>query len=553
MKKIFFLLLAIAFYSTSFSQSKIYIRGDSIYLQSAINAELILLNSSRLSTGAYLKNVGNGRTRFSYALDSVWVDGDSIRFRYGPTTIAVSGTPDLSGYELLTNKATDFSVVNNTKYPTTQAVSNYITAQGFATTTDLSGYVPTSRTLTINGTTYDLSANRSWTISTTPPLSSITAAATTNTINNANHVQEWQWNALTGDGLKLTSSSTTAVHGQTVLNVNTGGANANSNLATYGLQAVNTHTGTLSENYGIYASATGASNANIAIQGSVSDANGIGVYGASSVGGKGVQGFNSGSGDGGYFFNNSTGYALRTGVGRVKFTEEYILSNDGADTLATRAYARSVGGGGGGSGTVTDFIFTDGNGFDGTVSTSTTTPTLSLTSTVTDNQVFVSNSGALSGDANFTWNGSKLNVAGVVAVNSPNADASVDLTIGNIFEFDASGVTAYFQAYDRTAGYRAAVWDALTHEFKISGGGTGALYLNSSNEVRIAGNTDHGDYKLQVSGNVWTDGQLTISTQFTPANSTDATHPSKTLTVDDTYLYYRTSGGTWKKIAWATF
>jgi hypothetical protein len=29
---------------------------------------------------------------------------------------------------------------------------------------DLSGYVPTSRTLTINGTTYDLSANRSWTI-----------------------------------------------------------------------------------------------------------------------------------------------------------------------------------------------------------------------------------------------------------------------------------------------------------------------------------------------------------------------------------------------------
>ena len=31
---------------------------------------------------------------------------------------------------------------------------------------DLSGYVPTSRTITINGTTYDLSANRSWTIDT---------------------------------------------------------------------------------------------------------------------------------------------------------------------------------------------------------------------------------------------------------------------------------------------------------------------------------------------------------------------------------------------------
>jgi hypothetical protein len=36
---------------------------------------------------------------------------------------------------------------------------------GFITSSGLSGYVPTSRTLTINGTTFDLSANRSWTIS----------------------------------------------------------------------------------------------------------------------------------------------------------------------------------------------------------------------------------------------------------------------------------------------------------------------------------------------------------------------------------------------------
>jgi predicted heme/steroid binding protein len=36
-------------------------------------------------------------------------------------------------------------------------------------TPDLSGYVPTTRTLTINGTAYDLSANRSWTVSGTMP------------------------------------------------------------------------------------------------------------------------------------------------------------------------------------------------------------------------------------------------------------------------------------------------------------------------------------------------------------------------------------------------
>jgi hypothetical protein len=44
-----------------------------------------------------------------------------------------------------------------------------------ALTSDLSSYVPTSRTLTINGTTYDLSANRSWSI--TAGVSSVTASS----------------------------------------------------------------------------------------------------------------------------------------------------------------------------------------------------------------------------------------------------------------------------------------------------------------------------------------------------------------------------------------
>jgi hypothetical protein len=37
---------------------------------------------------------------------------------------------------------------------------------GYITSSALSGYVPITRQLTINGTTYDLSQNRSWTIST---------------------------------------------------------------------------------------------------------------------------------------------------------------------------------------------------------------------------------------------------------------------------------------------------------------------------------------------------------------------------------------------------
>jgi hypothetical protein len=42
--------------------------------------------------------------------------------------------------------------------------SNAVNSNEFVTLTQLDSYVPTSRTLTINGTTFDLSANRTWTI-----------------------------------------------------------------------------------------------------------------------------------------------------------------------------------------------------------------------------------------------------------------------------------------------------------------------------------------------------------------------------------------------------
>lgn len=45
-------------------------------------------------------------------------------------------------------------------------LSQLTNGPGYITSAALSGYVPTSRTLSINGTSYDLTANRSWTIST---------------------------------------------------------------------------------------------------------------------------------------------------------------------------------------------------------------------------------------------------------------------------------------------------------------------------------------------------------------------------------------------------
>jgi hypothetical protein len=53
--------------------------------------------------------------------------------------------------------------VNVSGRPT--AVSSFTNDSGYITSASLSSYVPTSRTITINGVGYDLSANRSWTVS----------------------------------------------------------------------------------------------------------------------------------------------------------------------------------------------------------------------------------------------------------------------------------------------------------------------------------------------------------------------------------------------------
>lgn len=89
--------------------------------------------------------------------------------------------------------------------------------------------------------------------------SDLTAATGTNTINNAGHAQEWQWNTLGGaTGLKLSSTSTAAASNlQTVLEVSQSGANATSSQTTYGAWFSNTKTGTGSTNIGARFSASG--------------------------------------------------------------------------------------------------------------------------------------------------------------------------------------------------------------------------------------------------------------------------------------------------------
>jgi hypothetical protein len=95
--------------------------------------------------------------------------------------ITVNGTTTLSTATGITRATGD----NSTHLATTA----FVKAQGYATTAALSGYVPITRTITINGTTLDLSADRAWTISLnateTDTLATVTTRGntTTNTID----------------------------------------------------------------------------------------------------------------------------------------------------------------------------------------------------------------------------------------------------------------------------------------------------------------------------------------------------------------------------------
>lgn len=79
-------------------------------------------------------------------------------------------------------------------------------------------------------------------------------------------------------------------------------------------------------------------------------------------------------------------------------TNHLDWTNDEAGTeLATEEIKVALQQSGGGGGGVSSFSFSDGNGFDGTVTNPGTTPQLTLTTTVADNQVMVSDNGAISG------------------------------------------------------------------------------------------------------------------------------------------------------------
>jgi hypothetical protein len=199
-------------------------------------------------------------------------------------------------------------------------------------------------------------------------ISALIAAAGANTIDNGNHVQEWQWNTLsngsTSAGLKITSTSTAAVTGTNLVYISRSGTNAASSILNRGLYVSVTTDGTSSTNFGglfivsggtsgntaVSASATGTNSTGVyavgglaGVNGISSTAGGIGIYGQSQLSSAGtgyaIFGIHNGAatvGVGGYFTaaNATTNWALWTGQGGVKLE---ILAGSGTRMVVANA------------------------------------------------------------------------------------------------------------------------------------------------------------------------------------------------------------------------
>jgi len=134
----------------------------------------------------------------------------------------------------------------------------------FAYAVDSVGMVSTDSLIT-----YKAGVRRSYKVGSTGgggALSAITAATATNTIDNTNYKQRWNWSTTAGDtAFALLGNSTGAASNlQNVLTVSNSGANTNASQTTFGAKISNTKTGTSSINYGLYAKASGGT-ANCAI------------------------------------------------------------------------------------------------------------------------------------------------------------------------------------------------------------------------------------------------------------------------------------------------
>jgi len=230
---------------------------------------------------------------------------------------------------------------------------------GGAETDPQVGTLTNTKWCTTNGTVIDCTADAPGGGGTA--LSGITAAGGANTINNAGHLQTWQWNSLTnGTGLALSSSSITS---GTLLTLTTSNASSSGDV----LSATTSGTVAGAAVRGTATGASGATGGGYFRSNSTSGTGVMGYAGASSGANHGVYGVTySTQGYGGYFENAhaSGGWSLfsedDTGIGAGKYlnwgttrgSSGYGIRDNGGTIECKNsggAWAACAGGGGGGA------------------------------------------------------------------------------------------------------------------------------------------------------------------------------------------------------------
>jgi len=357
-------------------------------------------------------------------------------------------------------------------------------------------------------------------------LSSLTAASASNTINNANNKQTWQWNSLSATGLLLSTTSTAAAaNAQTILEITSSGANSNATQSTYGIRSTNTHTGTTSSNYGGYFSAGGASLNNIGAYGIATGSNGYGVYGNTNSG-KGVYG----NATGGYAFygvsSGSTGSVTAAHIEATGATTTNIAMRlKAANAVNNIALAVENGEGSVGIGTLTPaaIFHTVGTvrmASMGSASTDTTTYKPMGISSIGDVIPMAYWPGSGGGSSQWTTSGSDIYYnTGNVGIGTSSPATKIHATAsGAVAKFVSSGYVQNTVEISDPDGYTYIT----NGQFKVGSvpfvinangsyityqtGGVDRMRVTYAGDVGI-GNTSPGE-KLEVTGNIKASGKL---------------------------------------------
>lgn len=330
----YLLIILVLISGTASAQTKYYIRADSTQLEKVGgNNELILKNGTKSRTGGYLKNTFDGRTGFFYAVDSAYISGGNlVLVRGGGTqdvTVVLPGSttpglqdvitqdPVLTGNNTIDGGGNDLSFTNgiftissNSAQQGAILVQNGVTVEGRVSADSISQIIVLPREIvlyphrgrliidTLNtGAATD--SIMTWEASTgivrkrnvasisagTVPISGLTAATGTNSINNGNFKQSWDWDGLVAQGLTLNSngSSTTSSADNTLLQLFSYGANANASVGSTGIDVTVGRTGTTATNVaGRFSASSGTNNYAIIVP-SQSGSVGIGTSAPTSL------------------------------------------------------------------------------------------------------------------------------------------------------------------------------------------------------------------------------------------------------------------------------